>query len=211
MLSVSRLKELIAQTHAHGVATAKKIAELVKQLRSLEALNRKRRKEVAEKTKPKPAPAPAASFLMFDSVTVSEIFATAVAVAGYVGGSFPTFPELLKRFPKAKHLSIAVNSSEDAETLDVENGDAIVTDIPAWVKRQLARGVKRPCIYASLSKWGEINAILSQYGLSSRVRRWVADYTGTPHIPEGFDACQFTDTYAGRNLDASLCHADFLD
>lgn len=207
-MTVQKLKELIAQTHAHGVATAKKIAELVKQLRSLEALNRKRRKEVNEKTKPAPV---ASTFVMFDSVTVSEIFATAIAVAGYVGGNFPTYKDLLLKFPKAKHLSIAVNSSEDAETLDVENGDATVADIPAWVKRQLARGVKRPCIYASLSKWGEINAILAQFSLNSRVRRWVADYTGTPHIPEGFDACQFTDTYAGRNLDASLCHADFLD
>lgn len=204
-MTIKRLKELIAQTHGHGVETAKKIRELIAHLHALEVLNRRRRKEVTEKEKP------TSSFLMFDSITVSEIFSSAVAVAGYVGGNWPTYPELLKRFPKAKHLSIAVNLTENAECLDVESGDATVADVPTWVKHQLARGVKRPCIYASLSRWGEINAVLAQYALSSRVRRWVADYTGAPHIPTGFDACQFTNKYTGRDLDASLCHATFLD
>jgi hypothetical protein len=37
-------------------------------------------------------PTPPAFLTMFDSVTVSQIPAKAEAVAGYVGGHWPTFP-----------------------------------------------------------------------------------------------------------------------
>jgi hypothetical protein len=62
---------------------------------------------------------------MFDSTTVADIPSTGMdAVAGYVGGNWPTLPALVKRFPHLPALSIAVNASQDAQCLDVEKGDA---------------------------------------------------------------------------------------
>jgi hypothetical protein len=61
---------------------------------------------------------------MFDSVDVATVPNNPQAVAGYVGGHWPTYNSLVQKFPKSHHLSIAVNSGEDAECLDIENGDA---------------------------------------------------------------------------------------
>ena len=39
---------------------------------------------------------------------------------------------------------------------------------------------------------------------------WVAQWSGKPHIPAGYDACQYDDNAFGRNLDASLCSPTFF-
>jgi len=146
---------------------------------------------------------------MFDAVAISEIPASPQAVAGYVGGNFPTFSPLVQRFPNAKHLSIAVNSSEDAECLDIENGDAVPSDAPAWHARQMARGVKRPVFYANTSTMPAVIAALR--GIPrSQYRLWTAHYTHQPHIEPGSDATQWTDRALARNLDQSLCADDFF-
>lgn len=155
-------------------------------------------------------------FPMFDSITVKEIPRLAStsheAVAGYVGGSWPTYHEIVRLFPSDRHLSIAVNASEDAECLDVESGDAIPAQVPDWVRRQHGRGVRRPCIYSNLSEMGAVKEQLQAAGIPrSAVRLWVADWTYVAHIPEGYDACQWTDHAMGRNLDESLCADDFFD
>jgi hypothetical protein len=150
-------------------------------------------------------------FVMYDSVTVDEIPVSAPAVAGYVGGSWPTFHELVPRFPHAHRLSIAVNSGEDADCLDIEKGDATPAEAPAWFHRQRARGVYRPCFYASLSVMPEVIAALANAGIQRHeYRLWVAHYTYVPHIEPGYDACQWTDRALGRNLDESLCVDDFF-
>src|SRR5690242_8251652 len=94
---------------------------------------------------------------MFDSTDVSQIPSNATAVAGYVGGRWPTYPTLLKKFPNAHVLSIAVASRFDAECLDIEPGDATNDVAAGWVKRQKARGVKQPVLYTSVAN---VNALL---------------------------------------------------
>ena len=163
---------------------------------------------------------PSKRITMYDSITVSEIPANPEAVAGYVGGKWPNYNELLKRFPKAHHLSIAVNSSEQAQCLDVEPGDATAAEVGAWVRRQQTRGVKRPCIYASLSTMPAILTSLARAGIPrSSVRLWSAHYTYKAHIctvacGNGFkgtaDATQWSDKALGRNLDESLCSSSFF-
>jgi hypothetical protein len=165
--------------------------------------------------KPKPKP-----FVMYDSVTVPDIPATAVAVAGYVGGNWPTFAQLVHDFPNAKKLSIAISASEDADMLDVENGDAVPQQAPAWVKRQHALGKRRPAVYCSLSLAWRLWLRLKLAGIRrSKVRIVTAHYTGKPHRCSplchfGFwtraDATQYTDRAFGRNLDASLCAPNFF-
>jgi hypothetical protein len=157
---------------------------------------------------------------MYDSVTLTEIPTNAYAVAGYVGGRWPTFPQLSKQFPKAKHLSIAVNSTEDAECLDIENGDATPAQAPAWIRRQVKRGVKKPVVYSSVSQMPAVLLALEVSGIKrSQVRVWTAHYTGVTHLCDqlcgfGFktkaDATQYTDKALGRNLDASLVSNAFF-
>lgn len=74
--------------------------------------------------------------VMFDAVTVSNIPSGARAVAGYVNGAFTTFPKLKVLFPHARRLSIAVNSSADADILDIERGDATIADAVGWYRRK---------------------------------------------------------------------------
>ena len=170
--------------------------------------------------RPKPKPKPAVEITMFDSVDIGQIPEKSAAVAGYVGGHWPTYPELVKRFPTAHKLSIAINSREDADVLDVEQGDAVNADAPAWVKRQLARGVKRPVVYTSLANANALLYELNRGGVSrSQVRLWTAHYTHKAHRCSascgfGFageaDATQYDDHALGKNLDASLCSPTFF-
>lgn len=162
---------------------------------------------------------PRKKFTMYDSIIVNDIPANAEAVAGYVNGHWPTFPVLAETHPHAKRLSVAVFSAADADCLDIESGDARPVDAPAWVRRQRARGVKRPVVYANRSTMPAVVRALRAVGINRRmVRLWVADYTGKPHLPllwwgirpTRADACQYTDKALGRNLDASICQPDFL-
>jgi hypothetical protein len=156
---------------------------------------------------------------MYDDVTLSLIPANAPAVAGYVGGRWPTYHELATRFPHAKRLSIAVNAGEDAECLDVEPGDATVSQAAAWIKRQRNRGVKRPVVYCSVSQARGVVSALKAAGLGrSSYRLWTAHYTGRAHLcssacgfgmPTTADATQWTDRALGRSLDESLCAHGF--
>lgn len=163
---------------------------------------------------------PKGEFTMFDSIDVSQIPVNARAVAGYVGGRWPTFYSLKTRFPKAERLSIAVFASEDADCLDVEPGDATIAQAPRWVKRQLAGGAKRPVVYTSVSQAKSLLDSLAKAGIPrSKVRLWTAHYTFKPHRCSavcGFgsfqaDATQYSDHALGKNLDASLCDPSFFD
>ena len=157
---------------------------------------------------------------MFDSINVGNIPAGAAAVAGYVNGRWPTYNELVAKFPKAHVLGIAVTSWADAECLDVEPGDATPAVAGAWVKRQEARGVKRPVVYTSVSQAKALIDALAVLGIRrGDVRLWTAHYTGTPHLCSsacgfGFtgtaDATQWTDKAYGRSLDASLVADGFF-
>ena len=162
---------------------------------------------------------PVGQITMYDSVNTKEIPPDAQAVAGYVGGYWPTFPTLQLEWPHAHRLSIAVNDRQDAECLDVEQGDAAPDQAPAWVKRQIGRGVWRPVVYASVSQMPSVLRALARDGVSrSEIRVWTAHYTDKQHLCSkrcGFgtlnaDATQYTNHALGRNLDASVCAASFF-
>lgn len=170
---------------------------------------------------PTPAPKPSKQFIMYDSITVSEIPTNATAVAGYVGGRWPTFKSLFVLFPGARKLSIAIAADEDAHCLDVEKGDAEPSQAPAWVRRQHARGDKCPIVYTSLAYAQGLVNLLGASGLryGTDYKLWCAHYTGSKHICSPkcglglkvtAHATQYTDKAFGRNLDASLCSPTFL-
>ena len=158
---------------------------------------------------------------MYDATDVTQIPSGATAVAGYTAGRWPTFPELVRLFPQARHLSIAIDAALDADVLDIETGDATPADAAGWYGRQKARGIARPCLYASagLMESGVRPALTAAGIARSAVRLWSAHYTGEPHICATdtcratsipMDGTQWTDRAMGRALDESLLAADFF-
>lgn len=121
---------------------------------------------------------------MYDAIEVANLPAGGDAYAGYVGGSWPTYKAVCSRFPGVPVLSIAVNAQEDADCLDMERGDASLTDFPVWQERQRRRGVTRPCGYTSQANLGTFKLVLAQASIvRTSVRAWSAHYTGSkPHI-----------------------------
>jgi len=158
---------------------------------------------------------------MFDSVTASALPRGNFAYAGYVNGRFANIPEIKARFPNANVLSIAVFASADADCLDIEQGDATPAQAAGWVARQFARGVARPCLYASVSVMNEVVAAMHAAGVPREsLRLWSAHYTFRPHIcgpatcrliSIGMDGTQWTDQAAGGTCDESLLTDSFFD
>lgn len=167
-------------------------------------------------------------FSMYDSVTLGTVPDNAYALAGYTSGYWPTYEPMVQQFPKlakaGRIVSIAVNVEHDAMCLDVEPGDASPDQVVGWVERQMARGVKRPIIYTSISGMQDIVDRLAKAGIGRHeVRLWSAHYSHGEHLcgPQcnarinfGFtdivDATQWTSNALGRNLDQSVCEDDFL-
>jgi hypothetical protein len=149
--------------------------------------------------------------IQYDSIEPSTIPSDAVAVAGYVGGSWPDYSQLVAEFPNARHKSIAVNASEDADILDIEAGDAVPSDAPGWFRRQKARGLVLPGFYSDASGMPSVIAELHAAGIFDGFVLWVAHLgpQPTPPFEQGAKAIQFTFNALGRNLDASACTEDF--
>lgn len=166
-------------------------------------------------------PKPKSPITMYDDVNLSLIPRNAEAVAGYVNGHYQTWESVKRDFPHAKKLSIAVTASADAECLDIERGDAVPSQAPAWVVRQKKRGVKKPVVYSSVSEMPAVLRALDRAGIKrSAVRVWTAHYNYKPHLCTskcgfGFtgkaDATQYTNRALGRSLDASLCSPSFFE
>jgi hypothetical protein len=161
---------------------------------------------------------------MYDTALNNQFPAGAAAYAAYVDGSVgdqPNYAYIVSTFPKAQHLSIALFASDNADALDVEPGAAAPSDVPAWYARQVARGLRRPVIYASASTMNaEILSVLSQAGIDrASARLWTAHYGLGEHIcgPStcgalsiDADGTQWTSSALGLVLDQSLLAADFF-
>ncbi|MBO0813624.1 MAG: hypothetical protein J2P30_00495 [Actinobacteria bacterium] len=166
---------------------------------------------------------------MLDSVDIPELVWALEnghkpdALAGYVGGIFHTWPgiqQLAQRFLGLHLLSVAVNASQDAQCLDIEQGDATPAQAPGWVRRQHKRGIKRPVLYANASTMPEVWAELRNAGIPrSGYRLWSAHYTtehicgpttcAAPGVP-AVDGTQFASSAWGHNIDRSLLHDSFF-
>jgi hypothetical protein len=203
----------IALLRARLSHTGRRLRKLNRIERALAALQARRRELLGHEL------ARARPSIMYDSVTLDQVPGDAPAVAGYVGGRWPTYGQLARRVPHARRLSIAVNAGEDADCLDVEPGDAVIAQAAGWVRRQVGRGVKRPVLYTSVSQLQALVDALERAAIPrGHVRLWSAHYTMRPHLcgpdcgfglQEHADATQYTDRALGRNLDESLCTAGF--
>jgi hypothetical protein len=165
------------------------------------------------------------TLVMQDSITPANLTGGADAYLGYVDGHWATLPAVQSRFPRAHLLTMAVFPSDNAMGCDREPGDLAVTDVAGWVKRQLARGVWRPVVYASASNMGACLAALEQAGIArANVRLLSAHYGAGKHIcgpstcaypgVPPCDGTQWTDVAPGANgslIDESLLEDDFFD
>lgn len=134
------------------------------------------------------------------------------ALAGYDDGRFNDIRQIEQEYPGHRHQAIAVFASDDGDWLDVETFDATPQQAPGWVRRQHARGLARPGVYANQSTMPAVERALEQAGIARQsVRLIVAHYDGIAEVPVGFDAKQYTDHWEGRNVDASVARDDFFD
>jgi hypothetical protein len=158
---------------------------------------------------------------MFDSVTASLLPAgPGFCYAGYTDGRYADVAQIKDRFPDADILSISVFAADNADALDIENGDATPAEAAGWVARQLSAGVSRPCLYASVSTMSQVLAALADAGVSREtLRLWSAHYGEGQHIcgpgscrqiSQAMDGTQWTDTMNGVNVDQSLLLPDFF-
>jgi hypothetical protein len=161
---------------------------------------------------------------MYDTVSNNQFPPGGQAYAAYVDGSIgdqPNFAYVVRTFPQAHHLSIALFSSDNADALDVESGASAPSAVPGWYTRQKQRGIPRPCVYASASTITDsILPVLRQANISrSAVRLWSAHYGLGQHIcgpgscgavPVEVDGTQWTSNALGRNLDQSFLLENFF-
>jgi hypothetical protein len=154
--------------------------------------------------------------VMFDDTSVELIPKAARAVAGYVNGNYTTWPAVLRLFPHARHISIAVTSSVHAHCLDVEPGDATNADAAAWFRRFKERERKnhthaKPIFYTSASNVAALVSALRAAGIARHEYIvWAAHYNGHRHVcsPKacGYpaaEATQWTSSSHSRSLDES--------
>jgi hypothetical protein len=88
------------------------------------------------------------------------------------------------------------------------------------VKRQLARGAHRPCLYTSVGNMDALVTALGRARISrAGVRLWSAHYGQGKHIcgpgtcrltRHACDGTQWTDSALGRSLDQSILLSDFF-
>jgi hypothetical protein len=133
--------------------------------------------------------------IMYDSTNPSAIPANAQLVAAYVDG-YGGYSAAVARFGASKVVSISV-ANNDADVADVENGAMTPADLPGWIERQVARGVKRPGVYCNQSTWPSVKAAVA----GRNVSYWIADPGGAAEIP-GADAAQ--NVWEG-SWDSSVC------
>jgi hypothetical protein len=96
-----------------------------------------------------------------------------------------------------------------ASALDVEPGDATPAQAAAWAQHRLSNYPNSlAVIYTMRSEWPAVQAAVGNLpsSLQGRVRWWIADPTGVPHIVPGSSATQW---YWGPNYDITSANPDF--
>lgn len=140
---------------------------------------------------------------MYDSTTAADLPGDAGMVAGYVDGLYRWSDADWGRFPHAVKVRIAVfATTDDGHVLDVEKGNATPAQAPGWVAMRRRAGVD-PTVYCARSAWATLQAAFSTARVAAP-HWWVADWTGSPHLPAGAVACQWADSVlTGHHYDTS--------
>lgn len=158
------------------------------------------------------------------------------AIAGYVNGRYANWPAIVAKWGRSGmfllSIDVQANPGAGAQCLDIELGDATIAQAPAWFKATQAAGKAArdlrwyPKLYTSVGDTkflGDRLQALVDTMSAAGVKRdeymlWSAHYTGKAHIcgPSSCgskvqaDATQWTSTFEGASLDASLCYGYFF-
>jgi hypothetical protein len=146
-------------------------------------------------------------YLIYDSVTPEAIPAGQV-VATYATGARPDYPsQVVGRRTVLWIDTLATDPAANA--LDIEPGCASPAQAAGWVQRRLtAEPHATAILYMSISWWPAVQADVASLPawMRARIRWWIADPTGTPHIVPGSQATQW---YWGPNYDISTALPGF--
>jgi hypothetical protein len=156
---------------------------------------------------PKASAMPASPYLIYDSVTPGTI-PGGQRVATYVNGSYAASAGAVSG--RGQVLWIDTNGSDTAASvLDVEPGDATPAGAAQWVHAKLGSQPHSVAIvYTMRSDWQQVkdNMATLPTWMQSRVRYWIADPTGVPHMVDGANATQW---YWGTSYDITTANAGF--
>jgi hypothetical protein len=146
-------------------------------------------------------------YLIYDSVDPSEVPADRV-LAAYATGPFAVSPAQVAGHKAVLWIDV-VGTDPAASAVDVEPGDVTPNVVPSWVSRKLTadpRGLA--VIYTSRAEWPVVQSAVSTLPtwMISRIRWWIADPTGYPHVLPGSSATQW---YWGSAYDISTALPDF--
>lgn len=153
-------------------------------------------------TQPQPKP-----FQIYDSVNPQAIPGDPV-VATYADGPHPDSPSAVANFSHVMWVDIDA-SDPHADALDIEPGCASPSEAAGWVSARLNADPHRVAIlYTMISQWATVKADVSSLPawMQSRIRWWIADPTGSPHVVAGSQATQW---YWGQNYDISTALPGF--
>lgn len=156
----------------------------------------------------KGGPAPKMLVAVYDSTTIGAIGRLASssqdAVAAYDDGLFKNVNQARALYPDHFVESICVKFGDRADWADTEPGNMTSAEAVTSFENGLVRG-----IYADKERWNT-ELIHMLRGKQKQPLRWVADWTGHPHLvtlDDGVecDACQWTNHAPGKhNVDESL-------
>lgn len=150
--------------------------------------------------------APTKPYALYDSTTPEAIPAKAPA-AVYATGPYAASEAAVTGHP---HLWIDTQGGDPkANALDVEPGDATPAEAGVWAHQRLdGHGHLYARIYTTIGLWPEVKAAVHALPKveQHRVKYWIADPTGVPHIVPGSDATQY---FWGHGFDKSLALPSF--
>lgn len=123
--------------------------------------------------------------VMYDSVRASGCPTGAQLYAGYVddnvNGDFTSYPDMVRLFPGARHVSITIKGSP-AHMYDVEKGAGTPAAAAAWVKQRRALGFT-PTVYCSYAAISSVLAECIRQGVKLPVQFACAFWDGSPTFP----------------------------
>jgi hypothetical protein len=167
-------------------------------------------------SKPSAAPAPSPSsspsaaseqpIEIYDSATPAAI-PPGVMCATYATGNYAVPAAEMAGRPTI--WIDAWGTDPAASVLDVEPGDATPSMVPQWVEQHLAlEPSDNARIYTMLDEWSAVQQAVATLPswMQARVRWWIADPTGVPHMVPGASATQW---YWGPNYDISTAEPGF--
>ena len=155
-----------------------------------------------------PSAGPSKPYEFYDSVEPQTVPSGAI-VGRYSTGARPVPASAVARRKKVLWIDTLATDPAGSGALDVEPGCATPSQVPGWVSGRLkAHPDQVAIVYMSLSEWPQVQADVASLPASmrSRIRWWVADPTGVPHIVPGSQATQW---YWGSTYDESMAAPNF--